>query len=76
MRVVIPTAESNHRRQDSGLILAVGPLAELEVGQRVAFKAYAAEAARIDDVEYLIVDESDVTAVLDLSPSSEPDEAV
>lgn len=65
----------NKERPENGEVIAVGPGKMLEngsraamsvkVGDKVVFKKYSPDEVKIDDVEYLVIAESDVMAVLE-----------
>lgn len=65
----------NKERPENGEVIAVGPGKMLEngtrsamsikVGDKVVFKKYSPDEVKIDDVEYLVISESDVMAVIE-----------
>jgi len=64
----------NKERPEQGEVIAVGPgrLEEgkrvemsVKVGDKVMFKKYAPDEVKIDDVEYLVIAEHDVFAVIE-----------
>lgn len=65
----------NKERPENGEVIAVGPGKMLEngsrsamsikVGDKVVFKKYSPDEVKIDDVEYLVIAESDVMAVIE-----------
>ena len=71
--IVLPDAAREKPQQ--GVVLAVGPGKLLEsgkradfqisVGDKVIFASYAGTDVKIDGVEYLLINESDVLAILD-----------
>lgn len=72
--IVLPDTASKEK-PEKGEIIAVGPGKFLESGQRatpsvkvgdkVIFKKYAPDEIKVDGVEYLVISESDVMAVLE-----------
>jgi chaperonin GroES len=62
-------------RPEQGEIIAVGPgklldngtraAVSVKVGDKVVFKKYSPDEVKIDDVEYLVISESDVMAVIE-----------
>jgi len=64
--IILP--ETAKEKPQQGIIEAVGSEEEmmtgLAVGDRVLFPKYSGTEIKIDDVEYLIMDESDVLARL------------
>jgi chaperonin GroES len=72
--IVIPDTVEKER-PEQGEVIAVGPgkLAEsgsrtpvsVKVGDKVMFKKYGPDEVKIDGVEYLVLDESDIIAVLE-----------
>src|SRR3989338_9202515 len=65
----------NKERPETGEVIAVGPGKMLEngsrsamsikVGDKIVFKKYSPDEVKIDDVEYLVIAESDVMAVIE-----------
>ncbi|MBI4276717.1 co-chaperone GroES [Candidatus Uhrbacteria bacterium] len=72
--IVLPDTASKEK-PEKGEIIAAGPGKLLENGQRatpsvkvgdkVVFKKYAPDEIKVDGVEYLVISESDVMAVLE-----------
>ncbi len=72
--IVLPDTASKEK-PEKGEIIAVGPGKLLENGQRatpsvkvgdkVVFKKYSPDEIKLDNVEYLVISESDVMAVLE-----------
>jgi chaperonin GroES len=62
-------------RPEQGEVIAVGPgklldngtraAISVKVGDKVVFKKYSPDEVKIDDVEYLVISESDVMAVVE-----------
>lgn len=62
-------------RPEHGEVIAVGPGKTLETGQvapmsikigdKVVFKKYGPDEVKVDDVDYLVISESDVMAVIE-----------
>ena len=62
-------------RPEQGEIIAVGPgrlldngtraVMSVKVGDKVVFKKYSPDEVKLDDVEYLVIAESDVMAVIE-----------
>lgn len=71
--IVLP-ANVDKERAEKGEIIAVGPGKMLDNGQRsplgvkvgdvVLFKKYSPDEVKVDNVEYLILSESDVLAIV------------
>lgn len=70
---IIITGEAKEKPQEAEVI-AVGPgtivdgkevKMEVEVGQTVVFSKYAGTNVEIDDVEYIIVKQDDILAIID-----------
>ncbi|OQX51011.1 co-chaperone GroES [candidate division CPR3 bacterium 4484_211] len=71
--IIIPDTAKEERPQE-GEVLAVGPgklnekgeriVPEVKVGDRVMFKKYSPEELKIEGEEFLIVNESDILAVI------------
>ena len=65
----------NKEKPEQGEILAVGPgkidnngnkiEMNVKVGQKVVFKKYSPDEVKIDDEEYLIINEEDILAILE-----------
>ncbi|MDP3837207.1 MAG: co-chaperone GroES [bacterium] len=72
--IVLPGA-SEKERPEKGEIIAVGPGKQLEngqiapmnvkIGDQVVFKKYSPDEIKIDGEEYLILEESDIVAIID-----------
>jgi chaperonin GroES len=71
--IILPDTTAKER-PEQGEVMAVGPgrtedgkLFEMsvKVGDKVVFKKYAPDEVKIDDVEYLLISERDVLAVLE-----------
>ncbi len=64
--IILP--ETAKEKPQQGIIEAVGSeeemMSDLAVGDRVLFPKYSGTEIKVDDVEYLIMDESDVLARL------------
>ncbi len=64
--IILP--ETAKEKPQQGIIEAVGSeeemMSDLAVGNRVLFPKYSGTEIKVDDVEYLIMDESDVLARL------------
>ncbi len=64
--IILP--ETAKEKPQQGMIEAVGSeeemMSDLAVGDRVLFPKYSGTEIKVDDVEYLIMDESDVLARL------------
>ncbi|MGI6199407.1 MAG: co-chaperone GroES [Christensenellales bacterium] len=65
---------ANKEKPQMAEVLAVGPggmvdgkevKMEVQVGQKVIFSKYAGTEVKLDDVEYIIVRQSDILAVVD-----------
>jgi chaperonin GroES len=62
-------------RQEQGEVIAIGPGKLLEngsrapmsvkVGDKIVFKKYGPDEVKVDDVEYLVVSESEIMAVIE-----------
>jgi len=62
-------------RPEQGEVIAIGPGRLLEsgsrapmsvaVGNKVVFKKYSPDEVKVDDVEYLVVSETDIMAVIE-----------
>ncbi len=72
--IILPETSSKER-PEQGEVIAVGPgrllengsraAMSLKVGDKVVFKKYSPDEVKLDDVEYLVVSESDVMAVIE-----------
>lgn len=72
--IVLPDT-MDKERQEQGEVVAVGPgkllengtraAMSLKIGDKIVFKKYAPDEVKIDGVEYLVVAESDVVAVIE-----------
>lgn len=72
--IILPDTVSNER-PEQGEVVAVGPgkftedgkreEMSVKVGDKVMFKKYAADEVKADGVEYLVIKDSDVFAVLE-----------
>lgn len=72
--IILPDA-AGKERPEQGEVVAVGPGKLLEdgkraemavkVGDKVVFKKYAPDEVKADGVEYLVVAESDIVAILE-----------
>jgi chaperonin GroES len=71
--IIVP--ETVEKKPEMGEVIAVGPGRMLEngtrvpvaakVGDKVVFKKYAPDEVKIDGVEYLVLSESDIMAVVE-----------
>ncbi|NLA51728.1 MAG: co-chaperone GroES [Alcaligenaceae bacterium] len=71
--IVIP--ESAAEKPDQGEVIAVGPgktadngsviALEVKVGDKVLFGKYAGQAVKVDGDDLLVINESDILAVID-----------
>ncbi|MCD6097082.1 co-chaperone GroES [bacterium] len=72
--IVLPdTAEEE--KPEKGEVIAVGPgkilengkrqTPDLKVGDKIIFKKYSPDEIKVDDVEYLVLEEDDVLAVIE-----------
>ncbi len=71
--IVLPETLTKER-PEQGEVIAIGPgkmldtgsrqAPEVKVGDTVVFKKYGPDEVKIDNVEYLILDESDVLAIV------------
>jgi chaperonin GroES len=72
--IIIPdTAEKE--KPEQGEVVAVGPgklqddgkrtPVSVAVGNKVLFKKYSPDEVKVDDQEYLVIEESDIIAILD-----------
>lgn len=72
--IILPETVDKER-PERGEIIAIGPGRLLDsgarapmavkVGDRVVFKKYSPDEVKIDDVEYLVISESDIMAVIE-----------
>jgi chaperonin GroES len=72
--IILPETVEKER-PEKGEVIAIGPGKTLEdgkiapmgvkVGDKVMFKKYSPDEFKIDEVEYLLVSESDILAVLE-----------
>ncbi len=72
--IVLPDT-MDKERSERGEVIAVGPGKMLDngtrapmsvsVGQKVLFKKYSPDEFKIDNVEYLVISESDILAVIE-----------
>lgn len=72
--IILPDTVGKER-PEQGEVIAVGPgrlldngnraPMSLNVGDKVVFKKYSPDEVKIEDVEYLVIAESDVMAVLE-----------
>lgn len=71
--IILPDTATKER-PEQGEVIAIGPgrmedgkLFEMsvKVGEKVVFKKYAPDEVKIDDVEYLLISERDVLAVIE-----------
>lgn len=72
--IILPDTVDKER-PEQGEVVAVGPGRLLEsgsraamsvkVGDKIVFKKYSPDEVKVDDVEYLVIAESDVMAVLE-----------
>jgi chaperonin GroES len=70
--IVLPT--SGKEKPEQGEVIAVGPGKMLESGQRapvavkvgdkIVFKKYGPDQVKLDGKEYLVLDESDILAII------------
>jgi chaperonin GroES len=70
--IVLPS--SNKEKPEQGEVIAVGPGKMMDNGQRspvavkvgdkVVFKKYGPDQVKIEDKEYLVLDESDILAIV------------
>jgi co-chaperonin GroES (HSP10) len=63
--IILTPRQDGRRNQETGTVLAAGPEASLKVGSKVLFKRYAADEVELEGKKCLIVDETDVTGVVD-----------
>lgn len=72
--IILPET-ADKERPEQGEVIAVGPgrlldngtraPMNLKVGDKVVFKKYSPDEVKIDEVEYLVLAESDVMAVIE-----------
>lgn len=72
--IIIPDTVDKER-PERGEVIAVGPgkmlengqrsVAEVKVGDKVVFKKYAPDELKLDGVEYLVIKNDDVMAVIE-----------
>jgi chaperonin GroES len=71
--LIIPdTAEKEKPQQGKVVALGTGKIGEdgkkiafsVEVGDKVVFKKYSPDEVEVDDVEYLVIDEDDILAIV------------
>ncbi|MFZ2803985.1 MAG: co-chaperone GroES [Patescibacteria group bacterium] len=72
--IILP-GSSDKERPEQGEVIAVGPgrmlengsraAMSLKVGDKIVFKKYSPDEVKIDNVEYLVVGEGDVMAVIE-----------
>jgi Co-chaperonin GroES (HSP10) len=72
--ILLPDSASKER-PEQGKIIAVGPGKKnkqgqivpmsVKVGQKVLFKKYSSNEIKVDEKEYLLVEESDILAVIE-----------
>ncbi len=72
--IILPDTVDKER-PEQGEVIAVGPgrlmdngqraVMSIKVGDKVVFKKYSPDEVKVDDVEYLIISESDVMAVVE-----------
>lgn len=72
--IILPDTASKER-PEQGEVIAIGPGRLLEngsravmnvaVGNTVVFKKYSPDEVKVGDVEYLVISESDILAVLE-----------
>ena len=72
--IILPDTVEKER-PEKGEVIAVGPGKVLDngsrsdmgvkVGDKIVFKKYSPDEVKIDDVEYLVISESDVMAVIE-----------
>jgi len=56
-------AEQGAEKPKTAVVVAVGPeVIGIEVGERICYRAYAADEIKLDGKDYLIIDEDDVIA--------------
>jgi chaperonin GroES len=72
--IILPETVGKER-PEQGEVIAVGPgrlldngsraAMSLKVGDKVVFKKYSPDEVKLGDVEYLVISESDVMAVIE-----------
>ncbi len=72
--IILPDT-TDKERPEQGEIIAVGPgklldngtraAMSLKIGDKVVFKKYSPDEVKIEEVEYLVIAESDVMAVIE-----------
>lgn len=72
--IILPDTVEKER-PERGEVIAAGPgrvldngnrsVMSVKVGDKVVFKKYSPDEVKIDDVEYLVISESDVMAVIE-----------
>ena len=72
--IVLPET-ANKERPERGEVIAVGPgktlesgktsLMNVKIGDKVVFKKYSPDEIKIDDEKFLLVNESDILAILE-----------
>lgn len=72
--IVLPDT-MNKEKPEQGEVIAVGPgkidnngnriEMSVRVGQKVVFKKYSPDDIKIDDEEYLVINENDILAILE-----------
>lgn len=72
--IILPDT-ADKERPEQGEVIAVGPGRMLDsgsrapmsvkVGDKIVFKKYSPDEVKIDNVEYLVVSESDIMAVIE-----------
>jgi chaperonin GroES len=60
--IIIP--ETSQEKPLEGKIVAVGPLARVEIGTTVIFPKYAGVEVRVEETDYLIMTETEILGVL------------
>ena len=67
--IIVPETAKDRNAPSRGVILALGPTCEhdppLKVGDRVIFGMHAGTTLRVDGIEYYVVAEADIIAVLE-----------
>ncbi len=71
--IVLPDTVDKEK-PEKGEVVAIGPGRQLESGERAAmsvkvgdivmFKKYSPDEVKVDDVEYLVISESDILAII------------
>jgi len=72
--IILPDTVDKER-PEQGEVIAVGPgklledgkrsVMDVKAGDKILFKKYAPDEVKVDDVEYLVISEYDVLAVLE-----------